>query len=209
MARMVHNAHPNELRRKLLKLVEADVNRVELARQYNVGKTFLYRLWRQKCETGSVDLDPQSRTGPPCGVSDKLKRQTLRRLEQHPEMCVGDVRRYWESKGVRLSRSRVGQILCNLGWNMAWKRAQLQKVYGTSSVDKVWRMLGHPERVRKPPKRQGGAHLRPVVPKDPVLSARGRNGGFASQAKRTPEEKSEIGRRAALKRWSAFQTQRP
>ncbi len=173
---MIHNAHPNELRRKLLKLMEADKNKQELARQFNVSISLLYRIVRQKRETGSADLNPDSLTGPPCGVDAGLKKETLLLLERRPEMCASDVQRYWQSKGVRLCLSRVHQILGNLGWNAAWKNKQMLKVYGTSSLHKAWLLTGQPGRLRKPPARPGGKPARRPIAKNPAFVERGKKG---------------------------------
>jgi len=40
-------------------------------------------------------------------------------------------------------------------------------------------------------------------PKDPAAVALGRKGGLASKKNRTPEERTEIARKAALARWGS------
>ena len=196
---MIHNAHPNELRRKLLKLMESGEDKQELTRQFNVSTTSLYSILRQKRETGSADL-LDSRPGPPCAVDAELKKETLLLLERRPEMCVSDVQRYWQSKGVRLGHSRVHQILGKLGWDIVRKKAQMLKVYGTSSLHEVWRMTGQPERLPKPPQRLPRPSLS-LIPKNPIYVELGRKGGKATAEKRTPEQRKEASRRAVQARW--------
>lgn len=201
---MIHNAHSNELRRKLLKLMESGENKQELARQFNVGTSSLYRILRQKRETGRADPGLHSQPGPPCAVDTELKNETLLLLERRPEMSVSDVQRYWQSKGARLGHSRVHQILGKIGWNSARKKAQMLKVYGTSSLHKVWIMTGQPERLPKPRARSQRAlnSSLSLTPKNPVYVELGRKGGKATAEKRTPEQRKEASRRAVQARWA-------
>lgn len=200
---MTHNAHPNELRRKLLELMESGENKQELARQFNVSTTSLYRILRQKRKTGRADLCLHSQPGPPCAVDAELKKETLLLLERRPEMCVSDVQRYWQSKGVRLGHSRVQQILSKLGWDIVRKKAQMLKVYGTSSLHQVWLMTGQPERLPVRPQRVPKSSLS-LTPKNPAYVELGRKGGKATAEKRTPEQRKEASRRAAQMRWRAW-----
>jgi transposase len=129
--------YPNELRRKVLDAILAHQNKHELARQFRVSIGFVYRVWARYCETGIKDRLIQSRHGPAGQVNEAMKKRILLMLHKRPEMEIVDVQRFLQARGIRLSRSRVHQILQSVGWSMEKKKALISATSKNSAARKV------------------------------------------------------------------------
>ena len=126
--------YPNELRRKVLDAILAHQNKHELARQFGVSIVFVYRVWARYRKTGIKDRLIQSRHGPAGQVNEAMKKRILVMLHKRPQMEIVDVQRFLQARGIRLSRSRVHQILQSVGWSMEKKKALMSATSRTSAA---------------------------------------------------------------------------
>ena len=109
--------YSNDLRCKLLEAYEAGGGSLRaLALQFRVSWGYSKKIRAQQLLTGRKERPEQSRHGPMSRVTEAVKERLRRLLRQQPDMTLEELRdALMAEEGVQLSRSRVGQIVQQLG----------------------------------------------------------------------------------------------
>jgi transposase len=110
--------YSNDLRCKLLEAYEAGAGSLRaLALQFRVSWGYSKKIRAQQLLTGSKERLVQSRRGPVSRVTEAVKEQLRRLLEQQADLSLEELRQALAAAGagVQLSRSRMGQVVQQLG----------------------------------------------------------------------------------------------
>jgi transposase len=109
-------AYSDDLRCKLLEAYAAGAGSLrELAAQFRVSWGYSKKIRAHQVRTGQNERPAQLRHGPPSCITDEVKESLQSWLYQQPDLTLAELRDRLESIGVRVSRSRVGQVLQELG----------------------------------------------------------------------------------------------
>jgi transposase len=111
-------AYSNDLRRKLLEAYEAGAGSLRaLAQQFRVSWGYSKKIRAQQLLTRRTERPVQSRHGPVSRVTAAVKEKLRQLLEQQADLTLEKLREALLAEaGVQLSRSRLGQVVQQLGW---------------------------------------------------------------------------------------------
>lgn len=109
-------AYSDDLRRKFLEAYEVGAGSLQkLAAQFRVSWGFAKKIRRQQLATGSKERPPQKRHGPisrmNAGVQEKLRAW----LREQPDLTEAELQERLAGQGVKVVKSRVGQVLRQMG----------------------------------------------------------------------------------------------
>ena len=107
----------NEARELLVKGYEKSGDVKAIAAAYSVSERTVYRLVKQKRETGSVALRTSQRGRKPT-LSEEDKEQLRKKLDEKPDSTVEELR---EELGLEASYSTVERAIWSLGYTLKKK----------------------------------------------------------------------------------------
>jgi transposase len=109
-------AYSDDLRCKFLEAYEAGAGTLEkLAAQFRVSWGFAKKIRRQQLATGQKERPPQQRHGPISRI-DAAARERLRAwLQEQPDLTEVELQERLARQGVKVVKSRVGQVLREMG----------------------------------------------------------------------------------------------
>ena len=108
--------YSDDLRRKLLESYEAgDSSLQELARQFRVSFGSSTKIRRQQLLTGQKERPAQLRHGPVSRIDSAAQDRLRSWLRQQPDLTEVELRDRLGEVGVRVCKSRIGQVLRALG----------------------------------------------------------------------------------------------
>lgn len=122
-------AYSDDLRCKLLEGYEAGAGSLQkLAVQFRVSWGFAKKIRRQQLATGQKERPVQKRHGPMSRISAAMQERLRAWLQEQPDMTEAELQERLASQGVHVVKSRVGQVLREMGLRrkkiVAGKRAR-------------------------------------------------------------------------------------
>jgi transposase len=113
----VARAYSDDLRSKILRAYERGRLGLEaLAEQFGVRYGYTQKIRRQQLQSGRVERSPQSRYGPVSRVTREGEEQVRSELRRQPDRTLQELgERLAQSRQLRLSRTRWGEVLPRLG----------------------------------------------------------------------------------------------
>lgn len=108
--------YSDDLRWRLLDAWEEGVGSLQqLAGQFRVSWGYAKKIRAQQRRTGQKERAPQVRRGPLSRVTEAARENLGRWVRQQPDLTESELRQRLEDIGIRVCKSRVGQILRELG----------------------------------------------------------------------------------------------
>lgn len=117
--------HPNKLRHRIVNALEAGERKQDVMKRFHVSQMYVYTVWKHYRKTGSKDRQPQSHHGPLGSVTEPLKKKIASAIQKRPQTTSEEIQSMLQRHNVRLSRSRVNQIMFSLGFTRATRKAML------------------------------------------------------------------------------------
>jgi transposase len=110
-------AYSDDLRCKLLQFYErSNVGLEEVAERFGVSYGFSKKIRRQQLHTGQMERRAQSRYGPVSRVTAEIEEQLRAELRRQPDLTLAELgARLEQSRRLRLSKTRLGEVLTRLG----------------------------------------------------------------------------------------------
>ena len=87
----------------------------DLARRFGVGFEYVRKIRRQLRRSGQKKRVPQSRHGRLSRFTEAVKEQLRVWLREQPDLTEMELRERLAGSGVQASKSRVGQVLRQMG----------------------------------------------------------------------------------------------
>lgn len=116
--------YSDDLRCKLLEAYEAGAGSLrELAAQFRVSWGYSKKIRAQQLRTGQKERPPQLHHGPVSRVTEAVKESLRSWLRKQPDLTLEELREHLQASGVSLSRSRVGQVVQQLGLRLKKSRS--------------------------------------------------------------------------------------
>src|SRR6266700_7110255 len=104
--------YSDDLRLKILEAYEAGVGSLrELAAQFRVSWGYSKKIRVQQLRTGEKNRPAQLRHGPVSQLSLDVQERLRSWLRQQPDLTEAELRERLDGTGIRVSKSRVGQVL--------------------------------------------------------------------------------------------------
>jgi transposase len=108
--------YSDDLRCKVLEAYEAGAGSLrKLAAQFGVSWGYSKKIRAQQVRTGQSKRLAQRRHGPVSRVTEYGKEDLRKWLRQQPDLTLAELREHLAACGVRISRSRVHQVVEQLG----------------------------------------------------------------------------------------------
>jgi transposase len=108
--------YSDDLRCKLLEAYTAGAGSLrELAAQFRVSWGYSKKIRVQQVQTGQTERPAQLRHGPVSRVTEEVQEKLRNWLRQRPDLTLAELREQMAGSGVRVSRSRVHQVVQQLG----------------------------------------------------------------------------------------------
>jgi transposase len=108
--------YSDDLRSKLLEAYEAGVGSLrELAAQFRVSWGYSKKIRVQQLRTGEKHRPAQLRHGPVSQMSSDVQERLRNWLREQPDLTEAELRERLAGTGIRVSKSRVGQVLRQMG----------------------------------------------------------------------------------------------
>jgi len=108
--------YSDDLRRKFLEAYETGAGSLQkLAERFCVSWQWGKKIRGQQKRTGQNERIPQSHYGPISRVRDAARESLRKWLQQQPDLTELELRERLQAIGVRISKSRVGQVLREMG----------------------------------------------------------------------------------------------
>ena len=108
--------YADDLRCKLLEAYEAGAGSLrKLAAQFRVSWGYSKKIRAQQLRSGQKERPVQSRHGRVSRVTEAVKESLRLLLREQPDRTLEELRQALHSRGVQLSRSRVGHVVQQLG----------------------------------------------------------------------------------------------
>lgn len=116
--------YSDDLRCKLLEAYEAGTGSLRaLATQFRVSWGYSKKIRAQQLRSGQKERPAQSHHGPVSRVTDTVKERLRSWLGQQPDLTLAELRERLQTSGVSLSRSRVGQVVQEMGLRLKKSRS--------------------------------------------------------------------------------------
>lgn len=116
-------AYSDDLRCKLLEAYEAGGGSLrELARQFRVSWGYSKKIRAHQVQTGKKERPVQTQHGPLSRVRETAKKELRNWVQKQPDRTLGELREQLQATGVNIRRSRVGQVLQQLGLRLKKSR---------------------------------------------------------------------------------------
>jgi len=87
----------------------------KLADRFRVSVQWGKKIRGQQKRTGEKERIPQSHHGPISCITDAAKERLRNWLQQQPDLTETELREHLQAIGVSISKSRVGQVLRQMG----------------------------------------------------------------------------------------------
>jgi transposase len=108
--------YSDDLRSKILEAYEAGVGSLrELAAQFRVSWGYSKKIRVQQLRTGEKSRPAQLRHGPVSQMNSEVQQSLRNWLREQPDLTKAELRERLAGTGVRISKSRVGQVLRQMG----------------------------------------------------------------------------------------------
>lgn len=108
--------YSDDLRRKFLEAYEAGAGSLNaLAKQFRVSLQYGKKIRGQLKRTGRMERAPQSRHGAVSRVTEAARAGLRQWLVEQPDLTEAELRDRLAASGVEVSKSRVGQLLREMG----------------------------------------------------------------------------------------------
>jgi transposase len=129
--------YSDDLRCKLLEAYKAGAGSLrKLAAQFRVSWGYSKKIRVQQVQTGQTERPAQLRHGPVSRVTEEVQENLRNWLRQQPDLSLGELREQLAANGVRVSRSRVHQVVQQLGLrrkkNLSTPKNKIQKRVGAA-----------------------------------------------------------------------------
>ena len=109
-------AYSDDLRSKFLEAYEAGAGSLrELAAQFRVSWGYGKKIRTQQLRTGQKKRRVQERRGPVSRMNSEVRSSLRGWLREQPDLTEAELRERLARTGVRVSKSRVGQVLRQMG----------------------------------------------------------------------------------------------
>jgi transposase len=106
----------DDLRCRILQAYERKAgSRRELARRFGVSFEYVRKIVRQRRRSGQMERVPQSRRGRLSRFTEAVKECLRGWLREQPDLTEPELRERLAGTGVPASKSRVGQVLRQMG----------------------------------------------------------------------------------------------
>jgi transposase len=106
----------NDLRCRILEAYERkEGSRRQLALRFGVSFEYVRKIRQQQRKSGCMERVPQSRHGPLSRFTDAVKESLHGWLREQPDLTEAELRERLAGTGVEASKSRVGQVLRQMG----------------------------------------------------------------------------------------------
>jgi|SRR5208283_116814 len=114
----------DDLRRRILQAYERqEGSQRELAERFGVGWEYVRKIRKQWRRSGQMERPPQARHGPLSRVTEAARENLRGWLQQQPDRTLSELRELLQANGVSVSRSRVGQVVQQMGLRRKKKRS--------------------------------------------------------------------------------------
>lgn len=108
--------YSDDLRSKILEAYEAGVGSLrELAAQFRVSWGYCKKIRVQQLRTGKKNRSAQLRHGPVSQLSLEVQESLRNWLREQPDLTEAELREQLAGAGIWVSKSRVGQVLRQMG----------------------------------------------------------------------------------------------
>lgn len=108
--------YSDDLRSKLLESYEAGVGSLrELAAQFRVSWGYSKKIRAHQVRTGNKTRAEQFRHGPESCMREAVRDNLRNWLREQPDLTEAELRERLAAAGVQVSKSRVGQVLRQMG----------------------------------------------------------------------------------------------
>jgi len=108
--------YSDDLRCKFLEAYEAGAGSLrKLADRFRVSLQYGKKIRGQQKRTGQKERIPQSHHGPISRVTEAAKEHLRSWLQEQPDLTEAELRERLQASGVRICKSRVGQVLRQMG----------------------------------------------------------------------------------------------
>ena len=109
-------AYSDDLRCKLLEGYEVGAGSLrKLALQFRVSWGFAKKIRSQQLATGQKERPVQKRHGPIGRISAAMQEKLRAWLQEQPDLTEAELQERLASQGVHVVKSRVGQVLRQMG----------------------------------------------------------------------------------------------
>jgi transposase len=109
-------AYSDDLRCKLLEAYEAGAGSLQkLALQFRVSWGFAKKIRRQQRATGQKERPVQKRHGPISRIHAGMREKLRGWLREKPDLTEAELQERLAGQGVHVVKSRVGQVLRQIG----------------------------------------------------------------------------------------------
>jgi transposase len=109
-------AYSDDLRCKLLDGYEAGAGSLQkLALQFRVSWGFAKKIRKQQRATGRKERAVQKRHGPISRINDAMRGKLREWLREQPDLTEAELQERLAGQGVHVVKSRVGQVLRQMG----------------------------------------------------------------------------------------------
>jgi transposase len=106
----------DDLRCRILRAYLRQVgSQAELARRFGVSFEYVRKIRRQRRLSGRMDGQPQSRHGRVSRITAAVKEQLRDWVREQPDRTLAELGEQLHAQGAAVSRSRVSQILHQMG----------------------------------------------------------------------------------------------
>jgi transposase len=108
--------YADDLRVKLLEAYEAGVGSLQkLAVQFRVSWGYAKKIRVQQLRTGQKQRPVQQRNGPVSRINSEVRERLRGWLREQPDLTESELRERLAGAGIQVSKSRVGQVLLQMG----------------------------------------------------------------------------------------------
>ena len=106
----------DDLRCRILEAYERkEGSRRQLARRFGVSFEYVRKIGRQRRRSGQMERVPQSRHGRLSRFTEEVKERLRSWLREQPDLTEAELGERLAGSGVQASKSRVGQVLRQMG----------------------------------------------------------------------------------------------
>jgi transposase len=114
----------DDLRCRILQAyLRREGSQAELARRFGVSFEYVRKIRRQWRSSGRMERQPQSRHGRLSRITAAVKEQLRDWVREQPDRTLAELGEQLHAQGVTVSRSRVSQILHQMGLRLKKSRS--------------------------------------------------------------------------------------
>ena len=114
----------DDLRRRILEAyARQEGSQRKLARRFGVGFEYVRKIRKHWLRTGRMERTAQLRHGPRSRITEAIKEQLRGWVREQPDRTLAELGAALQAGGVSVSRSRVSQILQQMGLRLKKSRS--------------------------------------------------------------------------------------